>query len=223
MTLPVTIGSGGTELSGDLVVPADAIGAVVFAHGSGSSRFSSRNRAVARSLQDRRLATLLFDLLDVNEELHEQRGGRFRFDIDSLTPRLIGALEHVEGHAATSGLPIGVFGASTGAAVALCAAARRPELVRAVVSRGGRPDLAGDELPSVPAPTLLIVGERDPQVLTLNQQAATRLNAEHELRVVPGASHLFEEDGALEEVAEHAAEWFERHLIDPPASPPRRR
>lgn len=212
MTLPVTISSGGTELSGDLVVPADAVGAVVFAHGSGSSRFSSRNRAVARSLQDRRLATLLFDLLDPNEESHEQRGGRFRFDTETLTPRLIEALDHVAGHAATAGLPIGAFGASTGAAVALRAAARRPDLVRAVVSRGGRPDLAGDELADVLAPTLLIVGERDQQVVTLNEQAAARLSAPHQLRIVPGATHLFEEEGALEQVAEHAGEWFEQHL-----------
>ncbi|MPY80675.1 MAG: alpha/beta hydrolase [Actinophytocola sp.] len=212
MTLPVTIASGGTELSGDLVVPADAVGAVVFAHGSGSSRFSSRNRAVARSLQDRRLATLLFDLLDETEERQDRQTAQLRFDIELLTPRLIGALEHVASNAATSGLPIGAFGASTGAAVALCAAARRPELLRAVVSRGGRPDLAGDDLAAVRAPTLLIVGERDPQVITLNRQAATHLSAEHETRIVPGASHLFEEEGALEQVADHAGEWFERHL-----------
>ncbi|GAA5115855.1 dienelactone hydrolase family protein [Haloechinothrix salitolerans] len=212
MTVPVTIPSGGTELSGDLVVPADAVGAVVFAHGSGSSRFSSRNRAVARSLQDRRLATLLFDLLDENEDRYDRQTARHRFDIDMLTPRLVRALEHVAGHAATAGLPIAAFGASTGAAVALRAAAQRPDLVRAVVSRGGRPDLAGDDLANVRAPTLLLVGERDPEVITLNQQAATQLSAEHELRVVPGATHLFEEAGALEQVADHAGEWFERHL-----------
>lgn len=212
MTLPVTIASGGTELSGDLVVPADAIGVVVFAHGSGSSRFSTRNRAVARSMQDRRLATLLFDLLDHDEELRDQYSGQYRFDIGMLVPRLIGAVEHVAGHASTSGLPIGAFGASTGAAVALCAAARRPELVRAVVSRGGRPDLAREELAGVKAPTLLIVGERDPQVITLNEQAASHLTAPTQVRLVPGASHLFEEEGALEQVADYAAEWFEKHL-----------
>lgn len=223
MTVPVTIGSGGTELSGDLVVPADAIGVVVFAHGSGSSRFSSRNRAVARSLQDRRLATLLFDLLDENEDQYDRHTAQYRFDIELLTPRLIGALEHVAGHAATSGLPLGAFGASTGAAVALRAAAQRPDLVRAVVSRGGRPDLAGDDLPAVRAPTLLLVGERDPQVITLNEEAAGQLSAEHELRIVPGASHLFEEPGTLEQVAEAAGEWFERTLSESPGHPPRRR
>ncbi|MQA62454.1 MAG: alpha/beta hydrolase [Actinophytocola sp.] len=210
MTVPVTINSDEVAPDGDLTAPADARGVVVFAHGSGSSRFSPRNRAVARSLQDLRLATLLFDLLRPEEEI-DQRSMQYRFDLELLTPRLISAVEQVRRHASTAGLPVGLFGASTGAAVALLVAARRPELVEAVVSRGGRPDMAGDELARVEAPTLLIVGERDEQVLALNQQADAALR-NSEIRTIGQATHLFEEPGALEQVTEYAGEWFARYL-----------
>lgn len=212
MTVPMSVTSGDAVLDGDLTVPADATGIVLFAHGSGSSRFSPRNRAVAHSLQERRLATLLFDLLQPAEEREDQVNRRFRFDIDLLTPRLASAVEQVHAHAATNALPIGLFGASTGAAVALQVAARLPDLVRAVVSRGGRPDLAGDDLARVRAPTLLIVGGRDSVVVDLNRSAAADLGEVAELRIVPGATHLFEEPGALEQVTEAAGDWFTRHL-----------
>lgn len=213
MTVPMTVKTGDASLDGDLTVPADATGIVVFAHGSGSSRTSSRNRAVARTLQDQRLATLLFDLLRPDEELEDAHTGRFRFDIDLLTARMDRAVGQVREDPTTGTLPVGLFGASTGAAVALRAAAHHPERVQAVVSRGGRPDLAGHEaLRAVRAPTLLIVGERDQQVLSLNRQAAADLAATHEVRIVPGATHLFPEPGALEQVADHAAEWFTRYL-----------
>jgi pimeloyl-ACP methyl ester carboxylesterase len=211
MTVPLTLRSGQTTLNGDLAVPADATGVVVFAHGSGSSRHSPRNQAVARSLQDRGLATLLFDLLDEAEERADQRWMAYRFDLELLTPRLVDAIDQVRSHAATSGLPVGAFGASTGAAVALLAAARSPHLVDAVVSRGGRPDMAAGELRLVSAPTLLIVGERDEQGLALNQQAAEQLPTV-ELRTVAGATHLFEEPGALERVTELAGDWFTQRL-----------
>ncbi|MQA09802.1 MAG: alpha/beta fold hydrolase [Pseudonocardiaceae bacterium] len=213
MTLPVGVHTGDIELSGDLTVPADAQAVVVFAHGSGSSRHSSRNRAVARTLQDSRCATLLFDLLSSAEEKADEQTGHLRFDIELLTGRLVDALELVASRDDVRDLPIGVFGASTGAATALCAAARRPELVRAVVSRGGRPDLAGDELESVLPPTLLLVGDRDEQVMELNRQVEPRLGGTRQLTPIPGASHLFQEQGALEQVAEHAAQWFRTHLI----------
>ncbi|MGH3449237.1 MAG: dienelactone hydrolase family protein, partial [Haloechinothrix sp.] len=187
-------------------------GAVLFAHGSGSSRHSPRNQAVAHHLQDARLATLLFDLLRPDEERADALSGQYRFDIEFLAPRLLKAIEQVHGDPTTGGLPIGLFGASTGAAVALLAAARRPELVGAVVSRGGRPDLAGAALAGVRAPTLLVVGERDEEVLALNERAAARLAVPHDIRIIAGASHLFSEEGALEQVAEHAAEWFGVHL-----------
>lgn len=212
MTVSMKVTADSAVLTGDLTVPDDAHGIVVFAHGSGSSRHSPRNRAVARGLQDRRLGTLLFDLLEEDEETADQASMKYRFDLQLLTPRLIAAIEQVREHAATDGLPIGVLGASTGAAVALLAAARRPELVDAVVSRGGRPDLAADELREVTAPTLLIVGERDELVLELNRQAAAELKTEVGVTVIAGATHLFEEPGALEQVTEHAGEWFSRHL-----------
>lgn len=211
MKSPLAIDAGDALLDGDLTVPSDAVGIVIFAHGSGSSRHSPRNQAVARELQDNRLATLLFDLLRLDEERADVTG-RYRFDIELLAPRLIRTIEQVRADPGTSGLPVGAFGASTGAAVALLAAARRPELLEAVVSRGGRPDLAGGELAAVRAPTLLIVGELDRKVIELNERAAANLVAEHELRVIGGATHLFEEAGALEEVASAAAEWFVRHL-----------
>ncbi|NIH82944.1 dienelactone hydrolase family protein [Amycolatopsis viridis] len=204
MTVPLTVDPG---LEGDLTVPADAVGVVVFAHGSGSSRRSPRNIAVARELQDNRFATLLFDLLSPGED-----GGGRRFDIDLLTERLRAAMAELSRHEKTADLPLGLFGASTGAAAALRAAAAEPGRVRAVVSRGGRPDLAGDALPRVQCPALLIVGARDDEVLRLNQQAAAELTAPHRIEVVPGASHLFEEPGALEAVAQLAAAWFGDHL-----------
>lgn len=216
--MPLTVDTGDARLSGDLTVPDDAIGVVVFAHGSGSSRHSPRNQAVARALQDHRLATLLFDLLRPDEERADV-SGRYRFDIELLSPRLLSAVEQVRANPETRELPVGLFGASTGAAVALLAAARAPELVAAVVSRGGRPDLAGHELRAVRAPTQLIVGECDPRVLDLNHQAAARLSAEHEVRVIPGATHLFEEAGALEQVSELAAQWFAKHLGRPRVEP----
>ncbi|NIH85942.1 dienelactone hydrolase family protein [Amycolatopsis granulosa] len=204
MTVPLTVDPG---LEGDLTVPADALGVVVFAHGSGSSRRSPRNIAVARELQDNRFATLLFDLLSPGED-----GGGTRFDIDLLTGRLRAAMAELSRHEKTADLPLGLFGASTGAAAALRAAAAEPGRVRAVVSRGGRPDLAGDALPRVQSPALLIVGARDDEVLRLNQRAAAELTAPHRIEVVPGASHLFEEPGALEAVAQLAAAWFSDHL-----------
>jgi len=204
MTVPLTVAPG---LRGDLTVPAYAIGVVVFAHGSGSSRRSPRNIAVARELQDNRFGTLLFDLLSADED-----DGDRRFDIPLLTERLRAAVAELANHEHAARLPIGLFGASTGAAAALRTAAAEGERVRAVVSRGGRPDLAGDALPRVRCPTLLIVGERDPEVLRLNRDASGELGGPHELRVVPGATHLFEEAGALETVAGLAAAWFGDHV-----------
>ena len=200
MTVPLTVAGG----AGDLTVPADAVGVVVFAHGSGSSRHSPRNIAVARTLQDHRFATVLFDLLAADEEDR-------RFDIDLLSDRLLQVTDRIGREESTAGLPVGLFGASTGAAAALRAAATRPG-IRAVVSRGGRPDLAADALPRVTSPTLLIVGGKDPDVRRLNEQAAQRLAAPHEVRIVPGATHLFAEPGTLEAVAEMAAAWFTEHL-----------
>jgi pimeloyl-ACP methyl ester carboxylesterase len=205
----VQISVGPTRrIHGDLLMPDDPVGLVVFAHGSGSSRHSVRNRQVADVLQGRGFATLLFDLLTETEEVVDRRTGQFRFDIGLLAERLVGALAFLDEDAATARLPVGFFGASTGAAAALVAAARRPDRVAAVVSRGGRPDLAGAALVDVRAPTLLIVGGRDQIVLDLNQEAARRLQCPHELVVVPGATHLFEEPGALDQVARLAADWF---------------
>ena len=208
----VRVAAGGVEVDGDLAVPPGARGVVLFAHGSGSSRFSPRNRAVARALQRVGLATLLLDLLTPKEDAADQRTAEYRFDIPRLGERLAGAVDWLAADARTAGLPVGCFGASTGAAAALVAAARRPGAVRAVVSRGGRPDLAAEVLAEVRAPTLLIVGERDPAVLELNQEVLPRLGGEARLEVVPGATHLFEEPGALGRVAELAARWFLAHL-----------
>jgi putative phosphoribosyl transferase len=208
----VTVDTGDAELEGTLTVPADASGVVLFAHGSGSSRHSPRNRFVANELRQARLATLLTDLLTPEEEAIDARTAKLRFDIDLLARRVTAATDWLADQDATRGLPIGLFGASTGAAAALVAAAERPELVRAVVSRGGRPDLAGDVLGRVRAPTLLVVGGDDVEVLRLNEQARDQLTAENELQVVPGATHLFEEAGALEQVAALARDWLERHL-----------
>jgi putative phosphoribosyl transferase len=209
----VRIPSETATLEGDLVVPTGARGIVLFAHGSGSSRHSERNRYVARQLQDAGLATLLFDLLTAEEEAVDSLTGHLRFNIDLLAERLLDATAWVQEHPPLGELPVGYFGASTGGGAALLAAARQSDAVGAVVSRGGRPDLAGDALPQVRAPTLLIVGGHDPQVLRLNETAMQRMQTEVRLEVIPGASHLFEEAGALEMVARLASDWFQRHLI----------
>ncbi|HYM90917.1 MAG TPA: dienelactone hydrolase family protein [bacterium] len=208
----VIVRAGPVALEGDLRIPEGARGVVLFAHGSGSSRHSPRNRFVAEFLRDARLGTLLIDLLTAQEETAEAATGHLRFDIDLLAGRLVAISDWLRGHPATGPLALGYFGASTGAAAALVAAAQRPEDVRAVVSRGGRPDLAWSALPQVTAPTLLIVGERDSTVLDLNREALRALHVEKALAVVPRATHLFEEPGALEEVARLAREWFSRHL-----------
>ncbi|PXY23659.1 dienelactone hydrolase family protein [Prauserella endophytica] len=212
MTVPFAVETEDAALPGDLTMPADAIGVVAFAHGSGSSRHSPRNVAVARTLQDQRLGTLLFDLLSPDEERADAATAELRFDVELLAGRLVDAVDRLTEDDRTHGLPIGLFGASTGAAAALVAAARRREHVRAVVSRGGRPDLAGDALGEVDCPVLLVIGERDEQVRRLNEQAARNLRAPYEIEIVPGATHLFEESGALEHVAEQAGAWFGRHL-----------
>jgi pimeloyl-ACP methyl ester carboxylesterase len=210
----VIVAAGPVSLEGDLNTAANARGLVLFAHGSGSSRFSPRNRYVARLLNDAGLATLLVDLLSPEEEAYDVRtGGRLRFSIYFLADRLMGATDWIEQQRETRHLPLGYFGASTGAAAALVAAARRPEHVRAVVSRGGRPDLAGRDLEKVEAPTLRIVGSKDPEVLALNQAALAQMHCERELVIVPGATHLFEEPGALDEVARLARDWFLHHLV----------
>jgi putative phosphoribosyl transferase len=198
----------GAGLEGDLVVPAHARGLVVFAHGSGSSRHSPRNRFVAEVLNDGGFATLLVDLLTHEEALQHANV----FDVDLLTTRLLAVVDWVRHEPRTTDLLVGLFGASTGAAGALCAAAAAPSEVAAVVSRGGRPDLAGSALGAVAAPTLLIVGARDDVVLTLNEQAARELVCEHRVVVVPGATHLFEEPGTLEVAANLARAWFLQHL-----------
>jgi pimeloyl-ACP methyl ester carboxylesterase len=200
-------------LDGDLVVPSEAVGLVLFAHGSGSSRASPRNRFVAERLQQARLATLLTDLLTSDEDALDRDSGRYRFDIELLARRLEQVIDWTGQQTRLDGLPVGLFGASTGAAAALVAAARRSDRVAAVVSRGGRPDLADGALADVTSPTLLIVGSRDQQVLELNRAAAKRLTGERRVDVVDGATHLFEEPGTLDRVAELAAEWFVRHLV----------
>lgn len=212
---PVSVAADGAVLEGGLVVPSEARGIVLFAHGSGSSRFSPRNRAVAAVLHSAGFATLLVDLLTAAEDEADRRTGHLRFDVELLAGRLLAAMEWLGSEEATSGLPLGLFGASTGAAGALVAAARRPEAVEAVVSRGGRPDLAGAAaLAAVKAPTLLVVGSLDEVVLRLNREAMERMvRAEVALEVVAGASHLFEEPGALERVAGLARSWFRARLV----------
>jgi putative phosphoribosyl transferase len=209
----VRVPAGPVTLEGDLTVSESAQGVVLFAHGSGSSRHSPRNRRVARLLNEGQLATLLVDLLTADEELADRRTGHLRFDIGLLAERLVEAADWLGRQPETRELALGCFGASTGAAAALVAAAARPHSVSAVVSRGGRPDLAGPSLPVVRAPTLLIVGGDDTQVLELNRQAYERLHGDKRLIVIPGATHLFEEPGALDQVARHARDWFERHLV----------
>ena len=209
---PVRIEAGGVALDGDLAIPPRAGGVVLFAHGSGSGRHSPRNRAVAGALRAAGLATLLVDLLTLDEEAIDRRTAHLRFDIRLLAERLVGATDWLRQDPTTRGLRVGYFGASTGGGAALVAAAHRPDAVGAVVSRGGRPDLAADALPLVRAPTLLIVGGEDHPVIALNEAAFVQLRAEKTLEIVPGATHLFEEPGALEQVAALAAEWFVRHL-----------
>ncbi|MEM2139805.1 dienelactone hydrolase family protein [Nitrososphaera sp.] len=209
---PVRISSGKVTLDGDLAMPGRPRGIVVFAHGSGSSRHSPRNRHVARVLQDAGLATLLMDLLTVEEEAIDMYTAQLRFDIGLLAKRLVGATDWLAENDLTKNLPIGYFGASTGAAAALVAAAERQQAVKAIVSRGGRPDLAFDSLPKVRAPTLLIVGGDDEPVIGMNREAMAKMKAERELVIVPGATHLFEEPGKLDEVAALARDWFLRHL-----------
>ncbi|GAA4543703.1 dienelactone hydrolase family protein [Streptomyces collinus] len=208
----VTLPAGRAVLTGDLTVPPDARAVVLFAHGSGSSRHSPRNREVAAGLRTAGLGTLLIDLLTEDEERLDARTAELRFDIPLLGHRLVAALDWLAREPGTSGLPVVLFGASTGAGAALVAAARRPDRVRAVVSRGGRPDLAGDALNAVRAPVLLIVGGRDTHVLRLNEEAARRLPTPPTLHVVPGATHLFEEPGALDEVTEAARQWCDQQV-----------
>jgi len=208
----VRIPAAGVELDAEVVVPQPAQGVVLFAHGSGSGRHSPRNTYVAGGLQDSGLATILVDLLTPIEERADAATARLRFDIGLLADRLTALCDWLVAHEVTAGLPIGLFGASTGAAAALVAAAARPDSVSAIVSRGGRPDLAGPALGSVHQPTLLIAGERDPVVLDLNRRAIRRLAGEADLAVVPNATHLFEEPGTLEQVAELTRDWFVRYL-----------
>jgi len=208
----VRIPAGQSTLDGDLTVPDRARGIVLFAHGSGSSRFSSRNRHVAAALQTAGLATLLMDLLTPDEEQVDAVTAHFRFDIGLLAERLVHATDWLGAHVATANLGIGYFGASTGGGAALVAAAERPRAVKAVVSRGGRPDLAGPALGRVITPTLLIVGGLDAPVIDMNEAAMRQVRAETRLEIVPGATHLFEEPGTLDHVAALACGWFLRHL-----------
>jgi putative phosphoribosyl transferase len=212
LEIQARIPAGDIVLDGDLMIPSGAAGIAVFAHGSGSSRLSPRNRKVARVIREAGVGSLLFDLLTREEESVDVFTRHLRFDIELLTTRLIEATRWLAGQDETRNLRVGYFGSSTGAAAALTAAARLGQEIGAVVSRGGRPDLAGDALPLVKAPTLLIVGGHDETVVELNQDAYERLRCEKELRVIPGATHLFEEPGALEQVADFAAAWFRERL-----------
>jgi pimeloyl-ACP methyl ester carboxylesterase len=211
-SVPLRIPAGEVMLSGDLEIPENAVGLVLFAHGSGSSRFSRRNQAVAQVLRRSSIATLLFDLLTPEEEVEDAYAGHLRFNIGLLSRRLAIVTQEIADDPRCRAFGLGYFGASTGGAAALRAAAVLGSVIDAVVSRGGRPDLAGEALSKVKAPTLLIVGERDEEVLRLNEQAYAKLQCEKSLAVVPHATHLFEERGALEEVARLAAEWFAKHL-----------
>src|SRR6266511_1787805 len=201
------------QIEADLWVPNLATGLVIFAHGSGSSRFSSRNRAVAKALQERKLGTVLIDLITRDEEHIAVRPAEYRFDIERLGTHVVAATDWFQDRTDLKAFPVGYFGASTGAAAALIAAAVRPGIVRAVVSRGGRPDLAGSALPKVKAPTLLIVGGHDEPVIEMNEQARAQMRSAHvDLKIVPGATHLFEEPGTLEQVEQLAGDWFVRYL-----------
>ena len=211
-TIPVTVPIDGQSLSGDLRMPSDAHGIVLFAHGSGSSRHSPRNQFVARTLERRKLATLLIDLLTPDEDIADERTGEYRFDIPMLAGRLVKIVEWLRRRKDTSSLPIGLFGASTGGGAALIAAADRPHEIAAVVSRGGRPDLAGAALAKVTTPTLLIVGGFDTPVIRMNRDAMKQMRGDVKLEIVSGATHLFEEPGTLERVAALAGQWFDGHL-----------
>jgi putative phosphoribosyl transferase len=213
----VSVTAGPVTLEGNLVLPPGARGLVVFAHGSGSSRHSPRNRFVAEVLQKGGIATLLIDLLTADEEEVDSRTGHLRFDIGLLAGRLAGATDWVAGQTRTGDLRVGYFGASTGGGAAPVVTAAHPDPVGGGVSRGGRPDLAGDALPRVQAPTLLIVGGEDRPVLAMNRSAMAQMRAECRLEIVPGATHLFEEPGALGQVADLARDWFQRYLA--PGSP----
>jgi pimeloyl-ACP methyl ester carboxylesterase len=205
---PLRIPTRGAVLNADLVIPVDARGIVLFAHGSGSSRHSHRNQLVARVLQENSFGTVLMDLLTIEEVHIDNQNRELRFDIELLANRLTDIVKWVSEQPSMKQLPIGLFGASTGAAAAIVAAARRPDLIRSVVSRGGRPDLAGEALKTIKAPTMLIVGGYDDAVLVLNEQARKEMTGEVSLKIVPRATHLFEEPGALAQVAEYAAAWF---------------
>jgi dienelactone hydrolase len=215
----VQITAGRALIEGDLTIPGKATGLVVFAHGSGSSRFSRRNRSVAQVLQGGGHATLLLDLLTPQEEAVDEQTREYRFDVDRLGHRVVAAIDWAAGHPQVARLPVACFGASTGAAAALIAAAARPERVRAVISRGGRPDLAGYALPAVQAPTLLIVGGDDEPVIELNRAAMRRMRAPVRLEIVPGATHLFEEPGALALVSQLALRWCTTYLKHSPGEP----
>lgn len=212
--MEVVVQAGGVPLEGNLVIPGSAKGLVVFVHGSGSSRFSPRNQYVARVLNDGGLATLLFDLLTADENEIDMLTRELRFDIGLLSERIIATLDWLTGREEVSGLPIGLFGSSTGAAAALNAAAARPEQVSAVVSRGGRPDLAMDTLPRVRAPTLMLVGGLDYPVIDMNRAAAKAMQASCQVEIIQGATHLFGEPGKLEQVAARVREWFLEQLAD---------
>jgi dienelactone hydrolase len=209
---PVRLSAAGVTLEGNLDIPEGAVGIVLFAHGSGSGRRSPRNRYVARILRQGGLATLLIDLLTPEEEVIDMQTAHLRFDIPLLAERLMGATDWLTNHSSTRHLRIGYFGASTGSGAALMAAAERSDIVKAVVSRGGRPDLAGPALARVRAPVLLIVGGEDFPVIELNREAMAKLGGDKKLVIIPGATHLFEEPGTLEEVSQLAREWFQRYL-----------
>ncbi|MDT8385585.1 MAG: dienelactone hydrolase family protein [Gammaproteobacteria bacterium] len=209
----VKVQAGDVVLDGNLAIPEGACGIVVFAHGSGSSRFSPRNRAVAQYLNEGGLATLLFDLLTADEHEADTYTRELRFDTELLSRRLVGVVDWLGKQSHTRTLRIGLFGASTGAAAALIAAAQRPGPVAAVVSRGGRPDLAGEALPNVKAPTLLIVGGLDHPVIDMNREASLQMKVAPQLEIVPGATHLFEEPGKLDEIARLSRDWFQQHLV----------
>ena len=217
----VRVPAGGADLAGDLAVPERVRGVVVFAHGSGSSRHSPRNQQVAAALQRAGYATLLMDLLTAEEEELDQRTRELRFDIALLAGRVVAAVDWLGDRDDLRSLPVALFGASTGAAAALRAADERADRVRLVISRGGRPDLAGDALPRVSAPTLMIVGGADVEVLQLNREAAARMSADVDLQVVPDATHLFVEPGALEDVIDLAVAALDRHLPSNPSEPRR--
>ncbi|MGZ3509866.1 MAG: dienelactone hydrolase family protein [Vulcanimicrobiaceae bacterium] len=212
VAIPVSIPSGKAQLNGDLTLVDDAQGLVLFVHGSGSSRFSTRNRRVARALNDGGLATLLADLLTPEEEAVDAHTAALRFDIPMLAERTVRMIDWARSHESVDFLPVGLFGASTGAAAAIIAASRRPNETSAVVSRGGRVDLAGSSLDEIRAPLLMIVGGLDFPVIDLHRSVLPRIKCEHHYVVIPGATHLFEEPGALDAVADLATGWFQQHL-----------